>query len=98
MASGLNKIRISKMVGNGTARKVVLGFKPKQVELENITDRIGVKKTETMELKKGIKTIADGTRTYVDSITIENDGFRIEAAEFVVDKEYHYTAFEAKND
>lgn len=98
MASGLNKIRNGKMIGNGADRKIVLGFRPVKVEVENVTDRIGYSKLSTMEDKKSIKQLAAGTKTYVDSVTINADGFTVEAAEFVATKEFHYVAYESKSE
>lgn len=98
MASSLNKIRSGKLIGNGSVRKIVLGFKPKKVELFNVTDQTDYHKTSEMADKKARKEVAAGTKTYVDSITIEADGFTLEAGAYVADKEYHYVAYESKSD
>ena len=98
MGSSLNKIKRGKLVGDGSVRKVVCGFAPKYVKWENVTDRIGLEKMELMDAKKALKTVAAGTRTYVDSLTLDSDGFTVEAAEFVAAKEYHYVAFESKSE
>lgn len=98
MASSLNQIRSSKFVGQGVERKIVLGFEPKAVTLHNVTDRISYEKTALMADAKAVKRDGAGTGTYVDSITINSDGFTVEAAEAVADKEFHYVAFQARND
>jgi len=98
MASNLNKIRNGKHIGDGSDRTVVLGFKPKKVELLNVTDGTDFKKLGTMELKKARKEIAAGDKTYVDSITINANGFTIEAAVNIADKEFHYAAFQSESD
>jgi len=93
---GMNKR--GKLVGTGADRKVVLGFKPDKVELRNVTDGIDVLKTDSMELKKARNEDIAGAKTYVDAITIDSDGFTIEAAKFVADKEYHYYAVQEVNE
>ena len=98
MSSRMNMIKSGKLLGNGAARKVVLGYKPKKVELINITDRISYEKMELMDAKSALKRVAAGTGTYVDAITIDSDGFTIEAAEYVSAKEYHYAAYQAENE
>lgn len=98
MSSSHNKVRNGQHVGDGLARKVVLGFRPKKVELYNITDQADYKKLDSMPNAKARKEVAAGTKTYVDAITIESDGFTVEAAENVAAKEYHYAAYESKSE
>lgn len=98
MASSLNKVRSGKFIGAGADKKIVLGFKPKYVEIMNITDGADYKKSETMEADKARKEIAAGDKTYVDSVTMNADGFTLLAAQAVADKEFHYVAYESKSD
>tara|TARA_R110000803_G_scaffold55938_1_gene113005 strand:+ start:234 stop:533 length:300 start_codon:yes stop_codon:yes gene_type:complete len=98
MASSLNKVRAGKFVGNGADKKVILGFKPKYVEIMNVTDQSDYKKSETMDDAKARKEIAAGTKTFVDSVSINADGFTLIAAEAVSAKTFHYVAYESKSD
>lgn len=98
MGSSMPLKRSGKLVGNGSARKIVLGFQPAYVKLINVTDRISHEKMALMEAKKALKVIADGTATYVDSVTLDADGFTLEAGAYVSAKEYHYLAEESKNE
>jgi hypothetical protein len=98
MSSNVSKTRAGSFVGAGADKKVVLGFKPKKVEVYNITDQADYKKSETMPLAKARKEIAAGTKTYVDAITINADGFTLIAAEAVTAKEFHYVATQSESD
>lgn len=98
MASSLNKIRNGELVGNGTDRKIILGFKPKKVELLNVTDQVDYCKLQSMVDAKTRKEVAAGDKTYVDAITINADGFTIKASEYVAAKAYHYAAYESQSD
>ena len=95
MSSNSNKLKCGFFTGAGVDKKIVLGYQPKTVKIYNITDQIDYKKIEFMGLKKGRKEIADGTKTYVDSIEINTDGFTFIAAEAVADKVFHYEANES---
>jgi len=86
------------LTGNGADRKVVLGFKPQNVVLRNVTDGIDLYKSDSMPLKKVRNEDIAGAKTYVDGITIDSDGFTIEAAKFVAAKEYHYQAQQEVNE
>ena len=98
MSSRTNKIRSGNFIGAGVDKKVVLGYKPKVVEVYNVTDGIDYKKTETMADEKARKEIIDGTKTFVDSIQINADGFTLIAAEAVDAKAFHYAAYESQSE
>lgn len=98
MGSANNKIRSGKFIGAGADKKVVLGYKPKYVEIYNITDGIDYKKSETMEADKARKEVIAGTKTFVDSVSINADGFTLLAAQAVADKEFHYVAYQSESD
>ena len=62
--------------------RVLLGFKPKYVCWENVTDRIKVEWYEGMADDSCIKTVAAGTRTLEvtggnGGITVDSRGFRV---------------------
>jgi len=86
------------ITGGGADRKIVLGFKPAQVKVVNITDRIENEKSDTMPDDLALRRIANGTATYVDGITLNSDGFTMLAAVAIDTKELHYYAEEAKNE
>jgi hypothetical protein len=99
MASSLNKIRTGSFVGSGADRKVVLGFKPKKVEIYNTTDGVDYHKSESMNAdNKARKEISDGTKTFVAAATIDADGFTFIAAENVDAKVFHYVAYQSESE
>ena len=98
MSSSRNKMTSRLFKGDGDDRKIRLGYQPRKVEIHNITDVISYDKMGSMELEKSIKTIANGTQTYVDSVSIQSDGFTLIAAENVDTKDFRYAAYEAEND
>ena len=98
MSSSRNKMTSRIFKGDGADRKIFLGYQPRKVDVHNITDVINYDKMGSMLLQKAVKTIANGTQTYVDAVTIESDGFTIIAAENVAAKDFVYTAYEAEND
>ena len=98
MSSKTNQTRTGSFVGAGVDKKVVLGFKPKAIKIYNTTDGIDYKKTETMADDKARKEIIDGTKTFVDAVTINADGFTLIAAEAVDTKTYHYEATESNSE
>src|SRR5512144_116506 len=57
--------------GNGAAKTVSLGFKPKRVTVYDVTNNLTFIWTNTMADASAIKTIADGTQSLVaaDMIT-----------------------------
>jgi hypothetical protein len=62
--------------------EIDIGFKPKFVEWENLTDRVGGKHFEGMAADSCLKTIANGTRTLEitsgnGGITLTDRGFRV---------------------
>jgi len=98
MGSTNNRVTSRTWTGNGADRKVTLGYRPKQVTIHNVTDRISYDKMDRMIDDKSLKSIATGVSTYVDSVRMESDGFTILAAENVDTKEFHYSAHEGNND
>ena len=98
MSSSNNLTRRGVVQGAGADRKIVLGFRPANVKVVNITDRITNEKSDTMPDDKALRTIAAGTATYVDGITLNSDGFTMLAAVAIDAKELHYYAEESKND
>lgn len=98
MGSSLNLARRGVVTGGGADKKIVLGFKPAHVKIINITDRIVNEKADTMLADKALRTLADGTATFVDGVTLNSDGFTMLAAVAISAKELHYYAEESKND
>lgn len=98
MSSATNKIRVSTFVGTGNDRKIVLGYKPKLVEVYGETDGIDYKKSESMATDKARKEIIDGTKTFVSAISLNSDGFTFIAAENVDTKVFHYIAYESRSE
>ncbi len=98
MGSSANLTRRGVVTGGGADKKIVLGYKPANVKVTNITDRIVNEKADTMPADKALRTIADGTATYVDGITLNSDGFTMLAAVAIAAKELHYYAEESRND
>ena len=98
MGSCLNKIARGSFSGDGSDKKVVTGFKPRYVEIYNVTDQIDYKKSETMAGDSARKEAASGAKTYPSAAEIEADGFKLLAAENVAGKEFHYVAYESKSE
>lgn len=99
MSSGLNKIRSGSFIGDGADNSVILGFKPKKVEIYNITDGIDYKKSESMNAdNKARKEVIAGDKTFVAAVTIDAGGFTLVAAENVAAKVFHYVAFQSESD
>ena len=98
MSSSLNQAKTGKLVGAGADKKIVLGFKPRHVKVMNTTDRITNEKTDTMDADEALRTLAAGTATFVDGITLNSDGFTMLAAVAIADKDLHYVAYEGKNE
>lgn len=79
--------------------EINLGFKPKFVRFENITDRIGVEHFVGMTDDTCLKTAANGTKTLETTnkgITLTNRGFRVSQnatlAVIAASKTCHYVA------
>jgi len=101
MSSKVNFVKRGKTIGKGTAKKIVLGFKPVKVELFNETGLAQAFKTDTMETSKAIKQITAGTMTFPANVcTIETDGFTIgtDTDINVASEVIHWVAYEAIND
>jgi len=98
MGSSLNLKRRGVVTGAGADKTIVLGYKPAQVKIVNVTDRIQNEKSDTMPDDKALRTLANGDSTYVDGVTLNSDGFTMLAAVAIADKELHYYAEESKND
>ncbi len=98
MSSSNNLTRRGVVTGGGADKKIVLGFKPANVKVVNITDKITNEKSDTMVDDKALRVLANGTATFVDGITLNSDGFTMLAAVAIAAKELHYYAEESKND
>lgn len=57
--------------GNGAAKNVSIGWKPKRVTVYDVTNNLTFVYTDTMTAANAVKTIADGTQSLVaaDMIT-----------------------------
>jgi len=101
MSSSLNQTRSGKIPGTGADRKVILGFKPKVVQLENTDGLVSAFKTETMATDSAVKRVTSGTMTFPASmVTLNPDGFTIgsDADLNVSGEDIHYVAWEGKNE
>jgi len=98
MSSRTRAVKRGVLIGTGADRTVITGFKPDSVVLRNITDGIDCYKSDSMLLKKARNEDIAGAKTFVDAITINEDGFTIEASKFVSTKEYHYRAEQEMNE
>lgn len=87
-----------KVIGKGVDKKIVLGFKPRKVEVHNVTDRISALKLDTMPTNDALVRAANGDGTVNPHVSLESDGFVIKAALAVNGKELHYYAEEANNE
>lgn len=90
--------RTGKVVGNGSTKKVVLGFKPKKVDLFNEDSGDSAMKSDTMDGAFAHKKVAAGASTYADNVcTIEDDGFTLgnDADINAADEVIHYVAHES---
>lgn len=93
MSSSMTRVSTGKFTGNGSDRKIVLGEKPKKVEIYNVTDGVDYAKSELMDTDKARKESASGDKTYPSAVSLQSDGFTLLAAENVADKEFHYVAY-----
>lgn len=80
------QVAVGKVVFDATAIvatdfiEIDVGFKPKYVSFQNLTDRIGVEFYEGMTDNNCLKTAATGARTLETTnggITLTNTGFRV---------------------
>lgn len=103
MASSLNMVKTGVVSGTGSAKKVVLGFKPREVRLFNAAagGLVEVWKTDTMDAASAMKRVPAGTATFdADCCTLNADGFTIgaDADLNAAGEAIHYVAYEGKND
>jgi len=102
MGSSNNWMKTGSVVGETSAtKKVILGFKPRSVQLENITGLVSAYKSDLMAGSSAVKRVTAGTMTFpANMITLEDDGFTIgNDSDLMVDAEViHYTAWEGKNE
>ena len=98
MSSKMPFSKSGKVVGGGADKKIVLGFKPRKVEVHNVTDRISALKLETMPNNDSLTRAANGDGTISPHVALESDGFVIKAALAVSGKELHYYAEESLNE
>ena len=98
MSSKMPWSKVGKVVGGGADKKIVLGFKPRKVEVHNVTDRISAIKLETMPNNDALVRASNGDGTMSAYVALESDGFVIKAAMAVSGKELHYYAEEANNE
>lgn len=82
MASGTAKVIRGSFIGTGLAIDIkTVGFRPRSVELHNVTDKVSAKWTTTMADASMCLWITDGTMTFevADGITPLADGFTVGA-------------------
>lgn len=81
--------------GDGNAKTLTPGFKPKYLKLDNVTDRIADEKYKDMLATETLHTVAGGTRTLATSsyIVLNDDGtVTIAAAANINAKVFHCVA------
>ena len=98
MSSRQPWVKSGKVIGHGADKKIVLGFKPKKVEVLNVTDRISATKLDTMPNLDALVRAANGDGTIQSFIELQSDGFLMKAGLAVTGKELHYLAEEANNE
>jgi hypothetical protein len=94
-------VKMGKILAKGTVKKIVLGFRPRAVEVVNETGLVTAFKSDTMDGSKGAKRVTNGTMTFpTDLITIESDGFTIgtDADLNAAGEALHYVAWQARNE
>lgn len=97
MGSSMPQVRTGKAQASGAAKKVVLGFRPKKVDIFIVSTLARYEKTDQMVTKFAVKQITNGTITFPDDmITITSDGFQMEATLASSGVEITYTAWESK--
>ena len=98
MSSKMPFSKSGKIIGSGADKKIVLGFKPRKVEIHNVTDRISAVKFDTMPANDALVRVANGDGTVNPYVGLESDGFVLKAALAVNGKELHYYAEESINE
>ena len=78
--------------GDGTVLNVNLGYRPKRVELINVTDAIRHTKHDDMAAAQTLQEIAAGAMTVTNTITINDRGFSVAAAANISAKVYTWHA------
>lgn len=76
------------------ALTALIGFKPRKITVENLTDRIKFEFYEGMAQNSMLQTLAAGTRTLVVSaaITTSDSGFVVDASLVLQNKQYAWRA------
>ena len=74
------------------AAALSLGFKPRYIRVDNVTDRIALEWFEGMTTAHALKTVAAGTRTLETSGGITVDGAEVGFTP-VQSKQYRWVAF-----
>ncbi len=90
--------KAGKIIGDGADKKIVLGFKPRKVEIHNVTDRISAIKFDSMPGNDALVRAANGDGTVNPYVGLDSDGFTVKAALGVSGKELHYHAEESLNE
>lgn len=101
MASSYNMVKTGVVKGNAATKKVVLGFKPRHVELFNSTNFCSAMKSDSMSGSSAKKQVAAGTATFpANMVTLNDDGFTIgnDAVLNAAASDIHYVASEGKNE
>ena len=98
--SGQNWVKRGVLPGTGVAIAITCGFKPSRVSLFNSDGLVSAEKTDTMDAAKAMKRITAGDATYVDAVTLNDNGFVIgaDADLNAAGEEIHYVAHQAQND
>ncbi len=98
MGSSNNLTKTAQLVGTGADKKIVLGFKPRRVEVVNVTQLKTTWKSDSMPDGEAYQRVTAGTMSQVDHLDLASDGFTLKAAAHASDDELHYYAQEGKND
>lgn len=98
--NGISNMATGSFTGGGAAVSAMVGFRPRRIELTNMTDGIQYMWQEGMAAGKVLKTVAAGTVTVetgslLAPTTNESTfhGFTIAAAAAVAAKDYVFAAF-----
>lgn len=99
MGSGGTRVQNGRLIGTGAEISVrTVGFRPRMVELYNVTSGDKMVWTQTMADAAGVKTVAAGATSYVTSagVTPLSDGFKLGADTDmnVSGESVHYVAHE----
>lgn len=98
---GVSNLAVTKWTGNGTAANINCGFKPRYVQVLNLTSAVGREKFYEMTDVQALATAANGARTITTSSDIvlhgaeDGDfrGFTLSATLNVDTNEFHAIAF-----